>query len=296
MSDTVYLEKTDIGATLTTWLYCSFWQMFSAEKIGLRSYINWPRDPMRALRNHYDEAKFRELSNMYDWYFDQPMFDSPPPRDRVWEWEKPPADLAKAMGDYPLYTSVPQIKEFYKKHLRPNAVVNARGEALVKKYDIDFSKTIGVTWRGTDSIIDGRPRMPIQTYFPWIDDILEKEPGLRIMCTAEEEGILDPLLERYPSAFKIDEFFMTPQGNQKLGDNPERFSKLPGFERGMQPALMVWLFSKCAHYVKNRSSTGAVASWLSTGRIVCLAHPENLGYGFDITKAEVNGEIMPLNR
>ncbi len=298
MSDIIYLEKTDIGATLTTWIYCSFWQMFAAEKIGLKSYIHWPHDPLRALRPCYDDAKFRQIPNMYNWYFDQPMISDPPSRAqcRIWEWEKPPADLAKVIGEHSLYGPVPQIKEFYQKYLKLNSVVNARGEALVRKYGIDFSKTIGVTWRGTDSVIDGRPRMPIQTYFPFIDDILAKEPGLRIMATAEEEGIMDPLLARYPSAFKIQEFFTTPRGRQQLGDNPERFSSLPGFERGMQPALMVYLFSKCAHYVKNRSSTGAVASWLSNGRIVCLAHPENLGHGFDITKAEINGEVIPLNR
>lgn len=294
----IYLEKTDIGATLTTWIYCSHWQLFAAEKLGLKCYINWPRDPMRALRPCYDDAKFNELPNMYDWYFVQPIFpDGPPPSyDRVWTWETPPEDLGKALGEHPLYTTVSQIKAFYQKHLKFQPVVDARGQALVNKYGIDFSKTIGITWRGTDSVIDGRPRMPIQTYFPFIDNILEKEPGLRIMATAEEESIIDPLLERYPSAFKIEEFFTTPLGKNQLGDNPERFSSLPGFERGMQSALMVWLFSKCAHYVKNRASTAAVASWLSNGRIVSLAHPENLGHGFDVTKAEINGEIVPLNR
>lgn len=215
---------------------------------------------------------------------------------RVWTWETPPPDLAKAQGEHCLYGPVPQIKEFYKKYLRFNPVVNGRGEAFVKKYNIDFDKTIGVTWRGTDSIIDGRPRMPIETYFPFIDDILEKDPTLRIMCTAEED-ILYPLLQRYPNAFKIEEFFTTPVGRNQLGDNPERFHpEIPGFERGMQPALMVWLFSKCKYLVKNRSSVSAVASWLSSGKIICLAHPENMGHGWDITKAEIEGKVVPLNR
>jgi hypothetical protein len=312
MSDIVYLEKTDIGATLTTWIYCAMWQMFAAEKLGLRCYINWPADPMRALRPCYDENKFKEIPNMWDWYFEQPHFkDQPvPPRERVWQWEAPPPDLAQALGQHNLYGEVKQIKEFYKKHLVFKPVVNERGEALVKKYGIDFngavevgvsspsrgnSKTIGITWRGTDSVIDGRPRMPIETYFKYIDAILADSPDMRIMCTAEEESIIDPLLKRYPQAFKIQEFFTAPLGKQTLGDNPERFNThIPGFERGMQPALMVWLFSKCAHYIKNRSSTGAVASWLSDGRIVCLAHPENLGHGFDVTKAEIEGRIIPL--
>lgn len=337
MSDIIYLEKSDIGATLTTWIYCSFWQQFAAEALGLRSYINWPRDPRRALRNHYDEAKFNEMPNMYDWYFVQPMVSAAelPPREqcRVWEWEKGAElpDLAKAQGDKNLYGNVSFIKTYYKKHLKFNDMVNARGQALVQKYGIDFRNTIGVTWRGTDSIIDGRPRLPIETYFPFIDDILassracpdcggEKEHhsivtngmiaclachgsgsvsnrDLRIMCTAEEESIIDPLLARYPNAFKIQEFFSTPLGRNTLGDNPERFSTLPGFERGMQPALMVWLFSKCAYYIKNRASTAAVASWLSDGKIVSLAHPENLGHDPESRNwAEIEGKRVPLFR
>ncbi len=233
MNDTIYLEKTDIGATLTTWLYCAMWQMFAAEKIGVKCYINWPKDRMRALRNYFDEAKFKEKPNMYDWYFIQPMFDSPPVKEKVWTWETPLPEFDNLLGQYPLYTAVPQIKDYFKKHLKFNNDVIQRGEALVSKYGIDFKNTVGVTWRGTDSIIDGRPRMPIETYFPFIDDILKDKPSLRIMCTAEEETIIEPLLKRYPSAFKIQEFFTTPLGKQTLGDNPERFSTLSGFERGM---------------------------------------------------------------
>lgn len=303
MSDIVFLEKTDIGATLTTWIYCAFWQMFAAQKLGLRSHIHWPRDHKRALVHYYDDKKFDEIPNMFEWYFEQPMTPSTRqlgesggvPYD-TWEWEKPSPEFGRALGEHQLYANCPQIRGFYRQYLQFNDTVHARGETLRQKYNIDFSNTIGVTWRGTDSIIDGRPRMPIETYYPFIDDILERDPGLRILATAEEEGVIDTLLRKYPQAFTISELFMSPPGKRSLGDNPERFSALSGFERGMQPALMVWLFSKCAHYVKNRSSVAAVASWLSGGDIVSLAHPENLGHGFDITKAEVGGKVVPLNR
>ena len=59
---------------------------------------------------------------------------------------------------------------------------------------------------------------------------------------------------------------------------------------------MVWLFSKCAHYIKNRSSTGAVASWISTGRIVSIGHPENLGFPANTDTAEIEGKLYPLTR
>ncbi len=293
----IYIEKSDIGATLTTWVYCSAWQLYALEQENLRGYINWPHEKLRALRPYWDDNQFKNNSNMHDWYFEQPHCHIIPTRETVWQWEIP--NPLYDLGKHSLYgLPIQEIKKFYKKNVRLNQHVCQRGEALQKKYGIDFANTIGITWRGTDSVIDGRPRMPIETYFPFIDDILKSHPNppsLRIMATAEED-ILGPLLARYPQAFKIEEFETSPAGRRTLGDNPERFSKLSGFERGMQPALMVWLFSQCAYYIKNRSSTGAVASWLSDGHIVCLAHPENLGHGFDITKAEINGQLVPLNR
>jgi hypothetical protein len=178
------------------------------------------------------------------------------------------------------------IKDYYKKHLHFNQETNRRGQLLADKYGIDFSKTIGCSWRGTDVYLDGRPRVPIEVYFPFIDEILEKEPEMRLMCTAEEESILDPLFKRYSNAFKIEEFISSPFQSKH---NPERLSKVSGYESGLQPALMVWLFSKCAHYIKNRSSTGAVASWLSDGRIINIFHPETLGFPANTNTIEIKG-------
>lgn len=283
----IYLDKTDIYCTMTTYFYCHFWQMWAAEQQGHKSYIDWTKG--KFVQSYNDDKKYAEIPNAYDWYFVQPFFETPPVKDAVWTWEnwKDPSPIP--FMAQPLQV----IKDYYKKHLKFNSVVNERGMKLVDKYNIDFSKTIGITWRGTDVVLDGRPIMPIETYFPFIDDILEKEPLLRIAATAEEEHILDPLLKRYPQAFKIEEFLSSPKGSRQ---NPERFTPVSGFERGMQPALMVWLFSKCAHYIKNRSSTGAVASWISNGRIVSLGHPENLGFPANTNTAEIEGQLYPLYR
>jgi hypothetical protein len=124
-----------------------------------------------------------------------------------------------------------------------------------------------------------------------MDEIMERQPDCRIACTAEEERILDPLLARYPNAFLIEEFKQAPFESKH---NPERFSPMSGYERGLQPVLMVWLFSKCAHYIKNRSSTGAVASWLSEGRIVNIAHEETLSYLKMDDQVEIEGIKYPL--
>ena len=286
MSRVIYLEKTDVGATLTTWIYCAFWQMWAAEQKGWDSYINWPDGwkPGRCLRDLIDKEKFMEQSNMYNWYFKQPKVarHSIEPYVDVWTWENWKDESPVPFMAQPLSV----IKDYYKKHLHFSDEVENRGASLMFKYGIDFSKTIGITWRGTDNVTDGRPRLPIEVYFPFIDDILKNNPYYRIMCTAEEETIIQPLLNRYPQAFNIEEFVSAKLGAK---DNPERNDRRSGFERGMQPALMVWLFSKCAHYIKNRSSTGAVASWLSDGRIVNLAHEETLSYLKMDDQVEIEG-------
>lgn len=265
----IYLEKSDIHATLTTWIYCAFAQLYAAEHAGKRAYINWPRHRNKWLASYWDDAKFNEIPNAYEWYFVQPH--SQGECDEVWTWELGYPDAPVHLYAQPLNV----IRDFYKSHLFFSQEVEARGQALVNKYGIDFKNTIGISWRGTDIYLDGRPRIPIEAYFKWIDRALEDRPNARIACTAEEQGILDPLFARYTQAFLIEEFIQAPHGSK---DNPERNSKVSGFERGLQPALMVWLFSKCAWYIKNRSSAAAVASWISDGKIVNVAHPENLGY------------------
>lgn len=279
----VYLEKTDIYSTLTTWIYCHFWMKWSLEQQGKYVYINWPKG--KFVKSYHDEKKFAEIPNAYEWYFKQPKVKEGKP-DEIWIWEnwQDPCPIPFVVQPLPV------IKEYYKRHLIFNDETNKRGQAIVDKYNIDFENTIGITWRGTDVYLDGRPRIPIETYFPFIDEVLK--PGMRIMCTAEEDKILDPLFERYPNAFKIHEFYQAPFGGK---DNPERFSPMTGYERGLQPVLMVWLFSKCKHYIKNRSSAAAVASWLSDGRIVSIAHPENLGFPANTTTAEIEGKLYQIN-
>jgi hypothetical protein len=281
----IYLEKSDIHSTLTTWLYCHFWMMWSYEQKGFEGiYINWPRG--RSVKSYEDINKFNEIPNQFEWYFKQPFIQNP---------ELVP-DLLKSVSTWEHWidpSPIPfmaqplsVIKDYYKKNLHFNEETNKRGQAIVEKYNIDFSKTIGITWRGTDIYLDGRPRIAIERYFRFIDEILESNPEYRIAATAEEDKILEPLLARYPNAFLIEEFKQAPFESKH---NPERFSTMSGYERGLVPVLMVWLFSKCKHYIKNRSSTGAVASWLSEGRIVNIAHEETLSYLKMDDQVEIEG-------
>ena len=264
---TIYHQHQDTNCTLTTYIYVCYWSAWYAQQQGHKNYFHWPKGLF--VTSYDDNLMYAGIPNAYNWYFIQPDFpdgNKAPVADRTWRWGE-----GRELGQF-FSQSLQDCKAFYKKTLIFNDEVNARGQQLVDKYQIDFSKTIGVTWRGTDIELDKRPYLPIETYFPWIDDILEKYPDYRIICTAEETQVLDPLLKKY-NAVVIEEFEQAPKGSKQ---NPERNSVKSGFERGLQPVLMVWLFSKCAHYIKNRSSTGMVASFISDGSITTLGCDEKL--------------------
>lgn len=286
----VYLEKSDVYATLSTWFYCCFWQLYAAEKSGHVGYVHWPQQHMRSLHPHQDPVAFARKPNMFDWYCEQPHWkgEGVPPRDLTWLWENCPETGTYCLMGQPIEV----IRDYFQRNLIFNEEVRQRAQAIADKYAIDFDNTLALSWRGCDSTDDGRPRMPIQTYFPFIDEILNENPGLRIFATAEEQTIMDPVVSRYPGrVFMISEFFSAPLG-YKL--HSEYVNPVSGFERGMQTCCMISTLSKCKFYIKNRSSMAMVAAWLSNGHIVNLAHPETGAHGFDITKAEIKGVLCPL--
>lgn len=269
----VYLEKSDIGATLSTWFYCAMWQLYSAEQSGHQGYIHWPQGPgvpmpgvgpMRSLEPHQDPAAFARQPNMFEWYCVQPRWKGPglPPRELTWVFENTPE-----LSINPHCLGLDFARSWYQNNLIWNQDVINRAESIIQKYGIDFSNTLGLSWRGCDSVMDGRPRQPIETYFPHIDAILEKEPNLRIFATAEETSVVDKVKARYPNVFEITEFFSAPWG---YTGHSEYVNPSTGYERGMQTCCMIYILSRCKHYIKNRSSQSYVAAWLSKGNVICM--------------------------
>src|SRR5688572_30807450 len=167
----IYLEKNDIHSTLTTWLYCHFWMMWSFEQRGINEiYIHWPKG--KSLKSYEDLNKFYECENMYEWYFNQPKSNGDLNKfENTYTWEHWIDPVSPSFMSQPLSV----IKDYYKKNLHFNEETNKRGQEIVNRYNIDFSKTIGITWRGTDIYLDGRPRIPIERYFRFIDELLEQE-------------------------------------------------------------------------------------------------------------------------
>jgi hypothetical protein len=259
----VYLEKSDVGATLPTWLWCTLWMLYAAKGEGKTPYVHWPNHPHRCLVPFRDQEAFARQPNMFDWWFRQPCWDLQqglPPRDETWEWEHCPHTGTHNIFAQPFA----DLKAFYQQHLLFQPEVESRIADLVAKYQIDQPNTIGVSWRGCDAVDDGRPRIPIEEYFPVLDGILDREPGLRIVATAEEHAVTDQIVARSPNTITIPEWFSAPPGYPKHSDylNPAS-----GYEKGIQVCGMIFVLSRCRHYVRNWSSQSCIVNFLSTGTV-----------------------------
>jgi hypothetical protein len=195
---------------------------------------------------------------MFEWYFRQPWCQAKPPSDAaIWVHEESEAVLNR----HP----IENFYAFYRNHLFFNDDVIARFEALSRKYVLRPERTIAVSWRGTDNTTDGRPPTRIERYFPVIDELLEAEPDSALLIKPEERGAADALLERYPKAILPSEFFVALPGGRRMQD---WVSPASGYQRGMQAALLILLFSRCKYLLKNESNLGDIATRLSVGTVI----------------------------
>ena len=132
MDEVIYIEKNDVHATLCTWLYCGFWNLWAAEQLGYDGYFNWTSG--KFLQSYEDDNKFMQIPNAYNWYFKQPKVEVPPKRKecKVWTWEKENWDSGIDVSPYQFMSQpLSVIRDYYHKHLHFNDETNSRGQLLV---------------------------------------------------------------------------------------------------------------------------------------------------------------------
>jgi hypothetical protein len=260
----VYLERKDLGASLSSWIDSAMSALNAAFAEGLTGYIHWPE--LYSPRAYRDRAAFDRCPNMYEWYFDQPWCPGRRPAAAPrWVFE----DAQAITNRHP----IADISAFYRQHLRFNADVVARLEALLARYGMRPEHAIAVSWRGTDNVSDGRPHIPIETLFPTIDEILEAEPDLAIVAKPEERGAAEALRRRYPHVIVPAEFFLADAGETRMQDwvNPAS-----GYERGIEVVLLILLFSRCKYLLKNSANLSSIAARLSVGEVISWSSPTTL--------------------
>ena len=252
----VYLERKDLGASLSSWITTAMNALNAAFAEGLTGYIHWPEH--RCPSAYHDREAFARCPNMFEWYFDQPWCQAErPSATPIWVYEDSHAITSRHPID--------DFSAFYRHYLLFNNDVAARLDALLTRYGLRPEHAIAVSWRGTDNVIDGRPRTPIEKYFPVIDAILEAEPDIAIVAKPEERGATETLLHRYPKAIVPSEFFIADAGEKQMQD---WVSPASGYERGMQAVLLILLFSKCKYLLKNNANLSDIATRLSVGKVI----------------------------
>ena len=257
----VFLERKDLGASLSSWIGSAMSLLNAAFVEGLTGCIHWPEH--HAPRAYRDRAAFARCPNMFEWYFDQPWCQGPRPLAAPrWTFE----DALDLVARHP----IADVSTFWRQHLLFNADVTARFETLLARYALRPDRTLAIAWRGTDNVADGRPRIEIDAFFPAIDAILEAEPNLAIVAKPEERGAAEALLHRYPAAIVPEEFFLAEAGETRMQDwvNPAS-----GYERGMEAVLLLLLFSKCKYLLKNNANLSDIASRLSGGQVISWSSP-----------------------
>jgi hypothetical protein len=138
-------------------------------------------------------------------------------------------------------------------------------ENLLRSYCIRPENTIAVSWRGTDSVVDGRPRTPIEKYFPVIDAILAAEPETAIFAKPEERGTAEALRRRYERTIIPSEFFTANTAETRMQD---WLSPDAGYERGMQVLLLILVFAQCKYLLRNQANLSEIATHLSDGMVI----------------------------
>ena len=254
----VLLERKDRSASLSSWITSTMNMLHAAVATGFTAHVHWPAH--RCPGAYHDEAAFALRPNMFDWYFDQWWCPAPP----AFAVEKWVGDDIAIVRDHP----IDDYWAFYARYLVFNAEVRARFEALLARHALRPEKTVAIAWRGTDSVVDGRPAVPMESFFSRIDALLEAEPDLAIVAKPEERGAADALRARYPRAIVPAEFFIAETGEPQMQD---WVHPAPGFERGMEAMLLILLFSRCRYLLKNDSNLSDVATRLSTGTVIAWA-------------------------
>ncbi|MGE4053814.1 MAG: hypothetical protein AB7F99_03350, partial [Vicinamibacterales bacterium] len=139
----VYLERKDLGASLSSWITTAMNALNAAFAEGLTGYVHWPEH--HSPRAYRDSEAFERCPNMFAWYFDQPWCQAEPPSGApVWVYE----DAHEIISRHPINN----FSAFFRKYLVFNNDVVTRLDALLARYALRPEHAIAVSWRGTDNV------------------------------------------------------------------------------------------------------------------------------------------------
>lgn len=140
-----------------------------------------------------------------------------------------------------------------RKYYTPSGKVRSRVDYLCKKYEIDVENTIAVYYRGTDKSTELLPT-PVESYIQKTQEILKRQPELRIFVQTDQKQIRDILLSAFGSrAFYLDDLPVTESStgvHKLITENKLNFA--------IDFLATTIIMSRCKYVV---TGTGNVSCW-----------------------------------
>jgi hypothetical protein len=168
--------------------------------------------------------------------------------------QAPELDHHGIYADIPYKNVSPYVSTFFA--LNPN--IRSRVESFVKKYQIDYSRTIGLCFRGTDKWIETGSVAP-GWFFSKARRLLAEDRSLRLLIQTDVAFIRKTYSAEFGNrAFFIEEMPVTDSGIcvQQLPISERRISN---FDLGANLLAVAQILSQCRYLI---SHTGNVGFWL----------------------------------
>jgi hypothetical protein len=221
---------------------------FSCTSVALNSIVREPplsvsaRFGMRLYKPHL-------FSDPWSHYFMKPDLtnvklpkidqSTPPPLD--WWWRK--------------YSELPlsETQLYLLAYFRPSSRVLAKVEEVLDQFDLDYSKIIGVHYRGTDKAQE-LDTIEVDFYFHELDQILAIEPDHRILLQTDDYAIVGSFLRRYGDRVVIIDHPI----KSSEGVGLHYLGKRNPVEDTIQYLSIILILSKCDYLITH---TGNGALW-----------------------------------
>lgn len=91
-----------------------------------------------------------------------------------------------------------ELLPFVEKYFTPSDIVEQYVNKIEKKYDINYSKTIGVYFRGLDKKIEADVP-PYETFLEKSEEVLNQNPDIKFFVQTDELEFRQAFLKRFPN-------------------------------------------------------------------------------------------------
>ncbi len=193
-----------------------------------------------------DSDQARE--NLFDLYFDQNAKADPHQLSYL-----PPLDY------HGVYSSLPfdRLSPYVQNYFLPSNAVRQRQEELVRKYNIDYEKTVALWYRGSDKFLELSTISP-RYHILETQRLLVNDSDLRVLVQTDQEQVRDFCIEYLRErAFYFNEL---PFTSSLVGVHhiPAESRGISNFQFGITLLAVANIIARCRYVV---ASTGQLGLW-----------------------------------